>query len=63
MNEITETQQHLYVKDVERLLKRSADSTEEKAIKEAFARRWSSIETAKLLTGSNSRVDRQNDLA
>lgn len=63
MTEITEIQQNLYMKDVERLLKRKADVVEKKAIKSAFDRHWSSVATAKILTGANDRVDRQNDFA
>lgn len=63
MNETLELQQNLYVKDVERLLKRRADIVEMKAIRDAFVRQWSSIETAKLITGVSDRVDRQNDFA
>ncbi len=63
MNELMQIHQNLYLKDVERLLQRRTDSIEKRAIKDAFARRWSSIETAKLLSGANARVDRQNDLA
>lgn len=63
MNEIIELKRNLYVKDVERLLKRQVDSVEVKAIKTAFSRHRSSIETAKLITGSTDRVDRQNDFA
>ncbi len=63
MTEITEIQQNLYMKDVERLLKRKADLIEKRAIKNAFNRHWSSVETAKILTGANDRVDRQNDFA
>ncbi len=63
MNEITEIQQNLYLQDVERLLKRPVDRVEKTAIKVAFARQWSSIDTAKVLAGANDRVDRQNDFA
>ena len=63
MNEMLELQQSLYLKEVERLLKRPADIVEMKAIKDAFVRQWNSIETARLITGASNRVDRQNDFA
>jgi hypothetical protein len=63
MNEMIELQQKLYLKEVERLLKRRADIVEKKAITDAFGRQWSSIETAKIITGGSDRVDRQNDFA
>lgn len=63
MRKIVELQQDLYIKDVERLLKRKADTVEIKAIKNAFSRQWSSLQTAKTITGSTDRVDRQNDFA
>src|SRR4051794_26652498 len=53
MTEIVEIKQNLYMKDVERLLKRKADLVEKRAIKSAFDRHWSSVETAKVLTGAN----------
>lgn len=63
MNEMLELQQSLYLKEVERLLKRRADIVEMKAIKDAFIRHWNSIETARSITGASNRVDRQNDFA
>lgn len=63
MNEMLELQQNLYLKEVERLLKRRADIVEMRAIKDAFVRQWDSIETARLISGASNRVDRQNDFA
>ena len=63
MNKKIAIQQKLYVKEVERLIKRPADIIEISAIKSAYSRHRSSLETAKLLDRSSDRVDRQNDLA
>lgn len=63
MSEMLELQQNLYLKEVERLLKRRADIVEKKAIQDAFVRQWNCIETARLITGKSNRVDRQNDFA
>jgi hypothetical protein len=63
MNETTEMQQELYIKEVERLLMRRTDIVEKKAIKDAFVRQWNSIKTAQTISGDNDRIDRQNDFA
>ena len=63
VNEKIAIKQTLYVKEVERLIMRPADILEIIAIKSAYSRHRSSIETAKLLSRSSDRVDRQNDLA
>ena len=63
MEKIHEIQQNLYIKEVERLLKRRADNVEQHAIKTAFKRQWSSLDTAKLISGASDRIDRQNDFA
>ena len=62
-NNALEMRKNLYMKDVERLLRRPVDGVEKTAINIAFGRHWSSLETAKVITGANDRVDRQNDFA
>jgi hypothetical protein len=64
MKEKISIQKTLYLKKVEKLLKRQADIIEISSIHSAFSRHRSSLETAKLLNRTRrDRVDRENNFA
>lgn len=63
MNEISRLKRDLYVQDVERLIMRHADTAEVMAIEVAYTQHRDAIETARLITGTSERIDRQNDMA
>ena len=57
VNERIESQQQLYIRELERLLVRRSDIVEIQAVKDAFVRQWTAIEAAKLI--SNAARDRR----